>query len=162
MFNKKDLLLLKELMKDSRQKITELAAKCNLTRQSVYEKIRHLNNNGVKFTIDLEPKKLGLNLTAYILIVADPHKEFRRETDNLIKEFKEISQIHYILGRFDVIAEVIVKDMDEFRNVLTKIQSLPAVKKTETLMVYETTKRNKIDPLLKAIEDQLKPNINNY
>ncbi|MEM3553035.1 MAG: Lrp/AsnC ligand binding domain-containing protein, partial [Candidatus Bathyarchaeia archaeon] len=77
-------------------------------------------------------------------------------------EFKEISQIHYILGRFDVIAEVIVKDMDEFRNVLTKIQSLPAVKKTETLMVYETTKRNKIDPLLKAIEDQLKPNINNY
>ncbi len=155
MLSKKDLLLLKELVENSRQKITDLAAKCNLTRQSVYEKIKELLNKGVKFTIDIDPKKLGLNLTAYILIVADPHREFRRETDTLIKEFKEVSQIHYILGRFDVIAEVIVKDMDEFRNVLTRIQSLPAVKKTETLMVYETTKRNKTDPLLKAIGDQL-------
>ena len=155
MLSKKDLLLLKELIKDSRQKITDLAIKCNLTRQSVYEKIKEFANKGIRFTIDVDPKKIGLNLTAYILIVADPHREFRKETDNLIKEFKEISQIHYILGRFDVIAEVIVKDMDEFRSVLNKIQSLPAVKKTETLMVYETTKRNRIDPLLKAIEDQL-------
>lgn len=155
MLNKKDLLLLRELMKDSRQKITDLAVKCGLTRQSVYEKIKEFMNKGVKFTIDLDPKNVGLNLTAYVLIVADPHKEFRRETDNLIKEFKEISQIHYILGRFDVIAEVIVKDIDEFRSVLNKIQSLPAVKKTETLMVYETTKRNRIDPLMKAVEEKL-------
>jgi len=144
MLNKKDLLLLRELMKDSRQKITDLAVKCGLTRQSVYEKIKEFMNKGVKFTIDLDPKNVGLNLTAYVLIVADPHKEF-----------KEISQIHYILGRFDVIAEVIVKDIDEFRSVLNKIQSLPAVKKTETLMVYETTKRNRIDPLMKAVEEKL-------
>ncbi|MBS7655688.1 Lrp/AsnC family transcriptional regulator [Candidatus Bathyarchaeota archaeon] len=148
-------MLLKELIKDSRQKITDLAVKCSLTRQSVYEKIKEFTNKGIKFTIDLDPKNVGLHLTAYVLIVADPHKEFRRETDNLIKEFKEVSQIHYILGRFDVIAEVIVKDMEEFRSVLNKIQSLPAVKKTETLMVYETTKRNKIDPLMKAIEEKL-------
>lgn len=155
MFEKKDLLLLRELMKDSRQKITDLARKCGLTRQSVYEKIKEFSLKGVKFTVDVDPRDVGLNLTAYVLIVADPHSEFRRQTDAIIKEFREVSQIHYILGRFDVIAEVIVKDIGEFRKVLNKIQNLPAVRKTETLMVYETPKRNRLDPMMKAVEEQL-------
>ncbi|HID17317.1 TPA: Lrp/AsnC family transcriptional regulator [Candidatus Bathyarchaeota archaeon] len=157
MFEKKDLLLLRELMKDSRQKITDLAKKCGLTRQSVYEKIKEFSLKGVKFTADVDPRDVGLNLTAYVLIVADPHTEFRRQTDAVLKKFREVSQVHYILGRFDVIAEVIVKDIGEFRRVLTKIQNLPAVRKTETLMVYETPKRNRLDPMMKAVEEQLPP-----
>ena len=155
MLDRKDLKLLRELMVDSRQKITELAKKCRLTRQSVYERISEFKLRGMRFTVDVKPRELGLNLIAYILVVADPHREFRRETDRLIKEFKEISQIHYILGRFDVIIEVIVKDIEEFREVLNKVQALPAVRKTETLMVYESTKQDRLDPLLKAIEEKL-------
>lgn len=156
MLSKKDFILLKELIEDSRQKITELAKKSSLTRQSVYEKIKEFSRKGFRFTIDINPKDVGLNLMAYILIVADPNISFRKETDAIIKEFKEISQIHYILGRFDVIVEVMVKDMEEFRDVLTKIQNLPAVRKTETLMVYETTKQNRLDPIIKAIEEKIK------
>jgi len=155
MFDKKDLKLLRELMIDSRQKITELAKKCGLTRQSIYERISEFKLRGIRFTVDVDPQKLGLNLIAYILVVADPHKEFRRETDKLIKGFKEISQIHYILGRFDVIVEVVVKDIEEFREVLNKVQALPAVRKTETLMVYESTKQDRLDPLLKAVDREL-------
>ena len=156
MLSKKDFILLKELIEDSRQKITELAKKSSLTRQSVYEKLKEFSMKGLRFTIDVNPKDVGLNLMAYILIVADPNVSFRKETDAIIKEFKEISQIHYILGRFDVIVEVMAKDMEEFRNVLTRIQNLPAVRKTETLMVYETTKQNRLDPIIKAIEEKIK------
>jgi Lrp/AsnC family leucine-responsive transcriptional regulator len=158
MLSKKDFILLKELIEDSRQKITELAKKSNLTRQSVYEKLKEFSMKGLRFTIDVNPKDVGLNLMAYILIVADPNVSFRKETDAIIKEFKEISQIHYILGRFDVIVEVMAKDMEEFRNILTRIQNLPAVRKTETLMVYETTKQNRLDPIIKAIEEKIKEN----
>jgi Lrp/AsnC family leucine-responsive transcriptional regulator len=158
MLSKKDFILLKELIEDSRQKITELAKKSSLTRQSVYEKLKEFSMKGLRFTIDVNPKDVGLNLMAYILIVADPNVSFRKETDAIIKEFKEISQIHYILGRFDVIVEVMAKDMEEFRNVLTRIQNLPAVRKTETLMVYETTKQNRLDPIIKAIEEKIKEN----
>ncbi|MBS7644316.1 Lrp/AsnC family transcriptional regulator [Candidatus Bathyarchaeota archaeon] len=155
MLDKKELRLLLELVKDGRQKITELSSKCGLTRQSTYEKLLKFERMGFKFTIDINPKDLGLNLTAYVLVVADPHSKFRKETDAQIKNFKEISQIHYILGRFDVIAEVMVRNMEEFREVLTRIQSLPAVRKTETLMVYETPKRERMDPIINAIEKRL-------
>ncbi|MEM2122713.1 MAG: Lrp/AsnC family transcriptional regulator [Candidatus Bathyarchaeia archaeon] len=156
MFNKKELKLLRELMVDSRQKIMELARKCGLTRQSVYEKISDFKLKGIRFTVDVKPQDLGLNLIAYILVVADPHKAFREETDKLIKKFREISQIHYILGRFDVIAEVMVKDIEEFREVLTRVQGLPAVRKTETLIVYESTKQDRLDPIMKALENKLR------
>jgi Lrp/AsnC family leucine-responsive transcriptional regulator len=152
MFDEKDKLLLRELLKDGRQPITELAKKCGMTRQSIYARIKELRKKGIKFTIDIDPNVIGLKIKAYILIIAEPQTEFRKETDKIIKTFKEISQIHYLLGRFDIIVEVVVRNIDELRGVLRRIQSLPAVKKTETLMVYETTKFDPKDPIRKLLE----------
>lgn len=114
---------------DSREKIVALAKKCGMTRQSVYSKLSKFRRKGVRFTVDLDPREIGLRLRAYILIVAEPQTKFRRETNKLITKFEEISQIHYPLGRFDIILEVIVRDIDELRGLLRKIQNLPAVKK---------------------------------
>jgi len=152
MFDEKDKLLLRELLKDGRQPITELAKKCRMTRQSIYARIKELRKKGIKFTIDIDPNVIGLKIKAYILIIAEPQTEFRKETDKIIKTFKEISQIHYLLGRFDIIVEVVVRNIEELRDVLRRIQSLPAVKKTETLMVYETTKFDPKDPIRKLLE----------
>ena len=152
MFDAKDKKLLKELLNDSRQPVTELAKKCGMTRQSVHSRLKELRRKGIKFTVDLDPSLLGLKLKAYILITAEPQAKFRRETDKIIKTFREISQIHYLLGRFDIIVEVLVRDVDELRDVLRRIQNLPAVKKTETLMVYETTKFDPKDPIKKLLE----------
>lgn len=152
MFEDKEKLLLKELIWDGRQKIVTLAKKCGITRQSVYSKLDEFRRKGVKFTVDFDPKEIGLRIRAYILIVAEPETEFRKETNEIVKKFKEISQIHYLLGRFDLILEVIVRDIDELRGLLRKIQNLPAVQKTETLMVYETTKLNLKEPLIRILE----------
>ena len=152
MIKDKEKLLLKELLLNSRQKVIDLAKKCGLGRQSVYHKLEELEEKGVRFTIDLDPRQLGLKMRAYILIEAETYKEFRKETDKIIKEFKEISQIHYILGRFDILVEVVVRDIDELSDVLERVQKLPAVKKTETLVVHGTTKLNHIDPLLRELE----------
>ncbi len=153
MLRKKDRLLLKELIKDSRQKIVKLAEKCHMTRQSVYAKINDFRRKGVSFTVEIKPESVGLNLRAYILIVAEPQAKFREEADMKIKEIKGISQVHYVLGRFDIIAEVLVKDREDLRRVLKQIQNLPAVKKTETFIVYDTTKYNIKEPLLEALSD---------
>ena len=153
MLRKKDKLLLKELIMDSRQKIVKLAEKCHMTRQSVYTKINDFRRKGVGFTIDIDPEKIGLNMKVYILIVAEPQRKFREEADKKIKEIKGITQVHYVLGRFDIIAEVLVKGRDDLRRVLKEIQDLPAVKKTETFIVYETTKYNIKEPLLNVLSD---------
>jgi DNA-binding Lrp family transcriptional regulator len=151
MLSEKDKLLLKELIEDSRQKIISLSRKCHMTRQSIYNKINEFRGRGIKFTVDVNPRELGLKVRAYTLVTIDPGVRFRTETDEIIKKFKGISQIHYLIGRFDIIVEIIVRDIDELSDLIRKISELPLVRKTETLTVYETVKLSHKDPLLRIL-----------
>ncbi|MDI6826484.1 MAG: Lrp/AsnC family transcriptional regulator [Candidatus Aenigmarchaeota archaeon] len=153
MLKKKDRLLLKELIENSREKITRLAERCHMTRQSVYAKINSFRTRGMNFTVDVNPEEVGLNMKVYILIEAEPQAKFREEADKEIRQFKEITQVHHILGRFDIIVEALVKERDDLRKLLKKIHALPAVKKTETFIVYETTKFNLRDPIIEALSE---------
>ena len=148
MIRKKDRLLLKELIEDSRLKIVDLSERTGLSRQSIYSKIHNLKNEGVNFTTDINPEKLGLNLKAYILIQVEPNSEVRKKLIEDIKKLREVTQLHYVLGRFDMIAEVVLKDKEQLKELLKKFQSWPMIKKTETFIVYDTVKFDLKDPFI--------------
>jgi len=152
MIRKKDKLLLKELIEDSRLKIVDLAERTGLTRQSVYSKIHKFRKQGVNFTIDMIPEEFGLNLKAYILIQVDPNSEVRKRLIENIKKLREVSQLHYVLGRFDIVAEVILKDKKQLKEMLREFQSWPAIKKTETFIVYDTVKFDPKDPFIEVLK----------
>ena len=148
MVRKKDKVLLKELIEDSRLKIVDLAERTGLTRQSVYSKINSLRKSGVSFTVDINPEQLDLNLKAYILIQVESDTEIRKKIIEKIKRLREVSQLHYILGRFDIIIEVVLKDKNHLKDVLKKFQGWPSIEKTETFIVYDTVKFNPKDPFI--------------
>ena len=56
-----------------------------------------------------------------------------------------MSQIHHLVGRFDIIVEVIVRDIDELRSLLRKVQN-PLAVKNETLIVCETATLHMKEP----------------
>jgi len=152
MIRKKDRILLKELIEDSRLKIVDLSERTGLTRQSIYSKIHNLRKSGVNFTTDINPEELGLNLKAYIFIQAESDSEVRKNLTKNIKKLREVSQLHYILGRYDLIIEVVLKNRNHLKEILKKFQSWPAIKKTETFIVYDTVKFNLKDPFIGALE----------
>jgi len=151
MIRKKDKILLKELIEDSRLKIVDLAERTGLTRQSVYSKIDKLRKGGTNFTVDMNPEDLGLNLKAYILIQAELKSGVRERLTEKIKKLREVSQLHHVLGRFDMIVEVVLKDREQLKVILRKFQSMPAIKKTETFIVYDTVKFNPKDPFIRVL-----------
>lgn len=153
MIRKKDRILLKELIDNSRLKIVDLAERTGLTRQSVYSKIHSLRKQGVNFTVDMNPEDLGLNLKAYILIQVESNSEVRKKLTKNIKELREVSQLHFVLGRSDMVAEVILKDKNQLKEILKKFQGWPAIKKTETFIVYDTVKFNPKDPFIGALRE---------
>ncbi len=148
MIRKKDRILLKELLEDSRLKIVDLAERTGLSRQSVYSKIHNLREQGVNFTVDINPEYLGFNLKAYILIQSDPRSKACKKLTVNVKNLKEVSQLHYVLGRYDIIAEVILKDKKQLKELIKKLRGWPAIKKTETFIVYDTIKFNPKDPFI--------------
>lgn len=54
-----------------------------------------------------------------------------------LKEIKEVKDTFNISGRFDAVALVQVKSLSELKEVTTKIQRVPNVQRTETLVQVE-------------------------
>ena len=54
-----------------------------------------------------------------------------------LKDIKEIKYAFNISGRFDAVALVQVKSLSELKDVTKKIQKVPSVQRTETLVQVE-------------------------
>ncbi len=54
-----------------------------------------------------------------------------------LKEIKEVRNAFNISGRFDAVALVQVKSLSELKDITTKIQKVPSVQRTETLVQVE-------------------------
>ncbi|OYT65860.1 hypothetical protein B6U74_02535 [Candidatus Bathyarchaeota archaeon ex4484_205] len=147
----KDKKLLLELLKDARKPTGELSEKTGVTRQTINNKIKKLKENGVKFTIWIHPERFNL-MRVFILLITRPESKYKEETIKKLKKMDTVSQIHYILGRYDMIIEVIVKDREELSAIVRELQDLPAVLKTEALVVYDTVKHTNESYILKALE----------
>jgi len=149
MMNEKDRKLLLELMKESRMSLSDLARHCGMSRQGVFARIRSLRSQGIirNFTVNIDPRKLGLAVKAYLLIEAEPVKEFRDEADEIVKKYPQVTQIHHLFGRFDVLLEVVARDTEELTNLVAKIHELKMVRKTETMIVYRTVKSEQEHPI---------------
>jgi Lrp/AsnC family transcriptional regulator for asnA, asnC and gidA len=153
MIDRKDKKLLVELLKDGRESFSDLAKSCRMTRQSIFSRVKSLKRKGVikNFTVNIDQQKLGLDIKAYILISAEPLGKFRERALKTLMQLPQISQIHILFGRFDFLIEVLVKDINELSSLLSKIQELEMINKTETMIVYKNVKNNIQHPFESAL-----------
>jgi Lrp/AsnC family leucine-responsive transcriptional regulator len=142
MIENKDKKILGELLKNGRISFSDLGRKCHMTRQSVFSRIKSLEHKGIikNFTVNLNEKRLGLNLKAYILVESGPFKESKNNPINSLKSLPQISEIHHLFGRYSFLVEVLVKDIDELKGIVKKIREIEYVRRTETMIVYNTEK----------------------
>jgi len=141
MINEKDKKILRELIKNGRISFADLGRKIHMTRQSVYSRIKSLQHRGIirNFTVNVDKKKLGLNIIAYILIDTELKILKSKQMESLIK-LPQISEIHSVFGRHAIILEVRAKDMNELSRLIEKIHEFPYIRRTETLIVHTTKK----------------------
>jgi Lrp/AsnC family transcriptional regulator for asnA, asnC and gidA len=153
MIDKKDKKILIELLKDGRKSFADMARACKMTRQSIFSRIKSLRRKGIikNFTVNLDQQKLGLDIRAYILISADPLGKFREKATKTLMQLPQISQIHILFGRFDFLVEVLVKDMNELSQLLSKVHELEMINKTETMIVYKNIKYDIQHPIENAL-----------
>lgn len=156
MIKDKDKILLLELLKKGRASFSELSQHSHMSRQGVFSRMKSLKNEGVirNFTVNIDSNKLGLILKAYILIEAEPIKHLRAKAEDILKTFPQISQIHRLFGRFDILLEVLVKNTDELSELVKKIHELDVVTRTETLIVYREIKCRPEHPIEKVLSEK--------
>lgn len=139
-----DARILRELARDGRMPVTELAARVGLSKSPAQVRLRRLVADGVirGFRADLDPAALGREHVAFVEVkLKDTSEAALRAFNARVREVPEIEQCHMIAGAFDYLLKVRTTDIREYRAVLGEtISSLPHVESTSTHVSMEAVK----------------------
>jgi Lrp/AsnC family transcriptional regulator, leucine-responsive regulatory protein len=140
-----DVQILNLLQHDGRITNADLAKKVRLSPPSVLQRVRALEKAGLirNYVALLEPERLGLRITAMVMISLSLHQEqpierFRRG----IQEIPEIVECYHVSGDFDFLLKVLVKDMRSYEVFLReKLSKIKGIGKITTNFVLATNKQ---------------------
>lgn len=143
-----DLKILAELQRDARISNQELAERIGLSPSPCSRRVKQLEDDGyiVRQVALLDRKKLGLSLTAYVLIGMDRHTPERFEHfQSMIGQCPEVLECCLVTGmEADYQLKVVVPDMDHYQQFLlgqlTRIEGVTSVRSSFVLnQVLSTT-----------------------
>jgi Lrp/AsnC family leucine-responsive transcriptional regulator len=136
-----DLSILAELQKDARISNQELAERIGLSPSPCSRRVKQLEDDGyiVGQVALLDRKKLGLSLTAYVLIGMDRHTPDRFENfEQHIRNLPQVLECSLVTGiDADYQLKVVVPDMDHYQKFLlghlTRIDGVTSVRSSFVL-----------------------------
>lgn len=135
-----DTAILRLLQTDGRASVRAVAERVHISRANAYARINRLLQDGVirGFTARVDHERAGQGASAYITlkIVQDSWRSVRAQLEQL----PGAVHIALVSGDFDVLLLVHTADNRALRElVLTRIQAIPEVLSTHTLLVFEET-----------------------
>ncbi|WP_030621613.1 Lrp/AsnC family transcriptional regulator [Streptomyces sclerotialus] len=132
--------ILRMLQTDGRASIRSVADRVHISRANAYARINRLLDDGVirGFSARVDQERAGQGASAYITlkIVQNSWRTVREA----LQALPGAAHIALVSGDFDVLLLVHTKDNRALRElVLTRIQAIPEVLSTRTLLVFEET-----------------------
>ncbi len=146
-----DVQILHLLQTDGRISNADLAKRVGLSPPSVLQRVRALEKASLirGYVALLDPERLGLRITAIVMISLSLHQEqpierFRRA----IQEIPEIIECYHVSGDFDFLLKVVVKDMRSYEVFLReRLSKIKGIGKINTNFVLATNKQTTHIPL---------------
>lgn len=118
-----DLKLIEILKQNSRLSFADLGRKINLSPSSVRERIQKMEDEMIikKYNIEIDNKKIGFDLEAFILVKVFPGK--LKYVIEKVKEFPEVIAAHRITGNQNIHLKVVVKNQVCLQKLLDKLMN---------------------------------------
>ena len=139
-----DTRILRELARDGRMPVTELASRVGLSKSPCQVRLRRLVADGVirGFRAVLDPAAMQREHVAFVEVkLKDTSEAALRAFNARVRDMPEIEQCHMIAGAFDYLLKVRTTDIREYRTVLGEtISTLPHVESTSTHVSMEAVK----------------------
>jgi Lrp/AsnC family transcriptional regulator, leucine-responsive regulatory protein len=139
-----DHSIIRELQKNARVTITELASRVGLSKTPCQVRMRKLEEQNyiTGYTALVNHTKLGQNHIAFAEVkLNDTSSQALGAFNEAVTQISAVEQCHMIAGNFDYLLKVRTGDMAEYRRVLgEQISALPHVLQTSTFVVMENVK----------------------
>jgi DNA-binding Lrp family transcriptional regulator len=133
-----DRELISLLRKDARTNIATLAAKLKVSRGTVTNRLRRLEDEQVivGYTVRLRPDAEPDRIRAWMGVVVDGNQT-RAVIASLLGE-PGVEALHDTNGRFDLLAELRAQNMAELSQVLERVRLIKGIGSTETSILLTT------------------------
>lgn len=133
-----DLQILSILMEDAKTPYTEIGKKLFVSGGTIHVRMKKLQDMGVVkgAYLNIDHVLLGYDLSAFLGIFLEKSSQYDSVIDEL-KKIPEIVSAHYTTGVYSIFARAVCKDTNHLRDVLSSIQSVQGIQRTETLISLE-------------------------
>jgi DNA-binding Lrp family transcriptional regulator len=130
------------LRADGRMSMRAIASALHISRASVYTRVERLERDGVitGYGARIDPEKFGLALSAYVYlnVTQQSWKALRRK----VLAMPEVEHAALVSGEHDMVLLVRARDAAALRDlVLTRLQDMPEVQGTQTVLIFEEATR---------------------
>ncbi|RTZ16924.1 Lrp/AsnC family transcriptional regulator [Vibrio aquaticus] len=122
--DKIDRKILDLLQNDGTLSLSDVAEQVNLTTTPCWKRLKKLEEAGViqKRVALLNPEKLDLSFTAFVLVKTSDHsQEWYNQFVSTASEFPEVMEFYRMAGEYDYMLKVLVKDMQCFDRFYKKL-----------------------------------------
>ncbi|UCC91264.1 MAG: Lrp/AsnC family transcriptional regulator [Candidatus Aenigmatarchaeota archaeon] len=141
--DKKDMQILEILKERGDLTVRQVASRSLLPITTVHHRIKRMKSLGIikKFTIEIDHKKIGKPLAAYVLVRVDSKylKGFRRSQHDLVKDLKALEFVEkadIVTGTIDIVLLIRVKGVEELdRVIIERLRDIQGIESTQTLVI---------------------------
>ena len=136
--DQKDQGLLAMLRADARTSIVDLANRLGVSRATVQNRMRRLEENGVilGYTIAMGAAVEKPAVRALMLVRAESAQEAKVIAS--LRGDPQVTAVHHTTGRWDLIAEIQTDSLSSFNKVVGALRLIDGVKATETNLLLDS------------------------
>jgi len=137
-----DRRILDVLQVDARRSRSKIARVVSLSTAAVHERIRKMERAGVilGYTTRLDPERSGYDLLAFVEVFVD-HPKYETGFLDEIGRMTQVQECHRVTGAATCLLKVRAADRHDLQTlILDRINAMPGVRGTETVVVLSTTK----------------------
>jgi Lrp/AsnC family leucine-responsive transcriptional regulator len=139
-----DRKILALLQKDAELTDKEIGDKMSRSITAVRARIKRLKDDGYirKYTVLLDPAKIGRGLLAYTQITLTKHSQKGlTEFQQQVVLLPEVTECYHMNGTYDFLLRIAIRDMEEYNRVLmVKLSKLKNVRTMHTFFVMSELK----------------------
>ena len=141
-----DSAILRELARDGRLPVAELARRVGLSKTPTQARVKRLEQAGViqGYRAVLSPIRMGLAHVAFVEVrLTDTREAALQAFNRAARALPEVEECHMIAGGFDYLLKVRTADIADYRRVMAEhISTLPHVASTSTYVAMEAVKED--------------------
>ena len=138
MLTPKDEELIALLRVNAREPVASLARKLELSRTTVQDRLRRLEEKGAiaGYTLKLSRDVVSHGISAMVTVSVEPRRQI--EVAKTIGKLPQVETLHTVSGKFDLVAQVKTATAEDMDRLIDQIGIISGVTEIETAVILST------------------------